>query len=313
MPDNIGHYASQFVEEFRRNHEVLKTKNSKQLLLLADAVAASSHWVLTDKAFPLVWETDISKCAGLFDGYKLLFEAMAIEYSFPYGEFGLPDDAPLERDTAKKRIAMLTAANDHRGREGFYVHSLFIPDHHKEVFGPNCNWCVSPASVFICYEHLRKLDWIDNYSCDLCVNDTYSPELFPALRMFAHVFGEASKIQRENMASDVIDEIKMAIGFLAVLTCNNAPVRTIDPPAKLNKKRIKHGKAPIPAYRTLHVSDHRVGGSRGTGTHGSPRTHWRRGHIRNQPTAKGIIRKWIRPMIINAGGETPHYPETVLT
>jgi len=43
------------------------------------------------------------------------------------------------------------------------------------------------------------------------------------------------------------------------------------------------------------------------GTHASPRTHWRRGHWRNQAIGEGRIsrkRLWIKPMLINTQGES---------
>jgi hypothetical protein len=117
-----------------------------------------------------------------------------------------------------------------------------------------------------------------------------------------------------RLSHDLADEIKVMYGLFAILSCSNAPEVAVEPSAKLNKKRVKSGKLAIPTYRTLHISDHRTtGNAGGTGSHTPKRTHWRRGHIRNQKTAKGHIRKWIKPTIINADkGEAPK-PDTVLT
>lgn len=102
------------------------------------------------------------------------------------------------------------------------------------------------------------------------------------------------------------EDLYMDLFFLAqtlnVITCSNAPIEKIKAPKHLNKKRARKGKQLIPEYRTLKITPSESDVIRGGGgSSGTRATHWRRGHIRNQPTAKGIVRKWIKPTIVGGG------------
>lgn len=75
------------------------------------------------------------------------------------------------------------------------------------------------------------------------------------------------------------------VQFLAALSCSNAATREAIPPnASLNAKRAKTGKTPFFTYKELTLSADRYSDALGqVGTHGSPRVHLRRGHIRRLP------------------------------
>ncbi|MGW8177558.1 MAG: hypothetical protein ACWGQW_02015 [bacterium] len=105
-----------------------------------------------------------------------------------------------------------------------------------------------------------------------------------------------ANIRHSNVS--IIDEMKVALRFLALLSCRNLVEETIEAPAKLNRKRERQGKSLIPPYKYLSVpvKDRAVRNTSG-GTHASPITHIRRGHIRR--LQKGNI--WINSMIVNPG------------
>jgi len=53
-------------------------------------------------------------------------------------------------------------------------------------------------------------------------------------------------------------------------------------PERLNKRRMEHGKVPLPAHRAVNIVPLSYRTSpRGAGTHASPRLHWRRSHKRH--------------------------------
>ncbi len=106
------------------------------------------------------------------------------------------------------------------------------------------------------------------------------------------------------MASDTSDELTCSMEFLVTINCSNVDTTQTAAPINLNKKRALKGKPPLYSYRLLNLdfgsAANQTSNSSG-GTHASPRTHMRRGHIRH--IAEGKI-TWVRPAVIgvrNAG------------
>lgn len=85
--------------------------------------------------------------------------------------------------------------------------------------------------------------------------------------------------------------------FLCALECKNVRVESAAPDAKLNAARARKGKLPLVSYKvlTLDSTPKRIADSRGGGTHASPRTHLRRGHIRR--LAAGNV--WVNSTVVN--------------
>jgi hypothetical protein len=136
----------------------------------------------------------------------------------------------------------------------------------------------------------------------------------PLARDESHVedLGDPEKAGQTRLAC--LRSLGVLLRLVRVLECDNAPVREIPEPAKLNKKREARGKLKIPRYRTLHISDHRTRKtpvSLDKGTHASPRTHWRRGHIRHMTVKGQEVKRWIKPTIV--GGGTAPAPDIKLT
>lgn len=96
--------------------------------------------------------------------------------------------------------------------------------------------------------------------------------------------------------NDVGGEITTVIEFLAILHCTNVSVETKKPSKEVNKKRRAQGKKPLLAYKVLTIpgmtGEHHHRG----GTHNSPRTHLRRGHIRRLSSGKRV---WVNACLVN--------------
>ncbi|MNC48955.1 hypothetical protein D3C75_981010 [compost metagenome] len=74
--------------------------------------------------------------------------------------------------------------------------------------------------------------------------------------------------------------------FMAALSCSNSTAADATPPnPALNAKRRKAGKTPFFTYKVLTITTNGSASSKEgqCGTHGSPRVHLRRGHIRRLP------------------------------
>lgn len=80
--------------------------------------------------------------------------------------------------------------------------------------------------------------------------------------------------------------LTVLVQFLAALSCSNsATAESLPPNPALNTKRRKAGKTPFFTYKILTISGNSGQSleAAGGGTHGSPRVHLRRGHIRRLP------------------------------
>lgn len=106
-------------------------------------------------------------------------------------------------------------------------------------------------------------------------------------------------VTTEQILLDSHDEVTCAVQACAVLNCENINTETIEPIEKLNKKRIKNDKEPFFTYHVLQINEKKTSGAAGGGSHRSPRSHLRRGHIRRLEN-KTV---WVRSAMINANSK----------
>ena len=104
----------------------------------------------------------------------------------------------------------------------------------------------------------------------------------------------------DNLYIDTVDETRAVYEFLAAINCANVDVLVTPAPAMLNKKRAQKGKAPFFPYHVLNLFPTNYGSS-GTGTHASPHTHLRRGHLRRLGEKFGNKVIWINAAVVNPG------------
>ena len=104
----------------------------------------------------------------------------------------------------------------------------------------------------------------------------------------------------ELMYIDLFDELAAAVQAVAALNCEN--VTTSPGPNRrpdLNKRRIAKGKAPFFSYHILECTDDgsAARGPHQGGTHASPRSHLRRGHIRRLSDTRST---WVRASMVGS-------------
>ena len=321
-----GHYVPKMIEDWRKFKERCDADEFVSVDGTSKAVSDSAYymldvldtavcWTINEAAFPLVWNTDIEDFD--FEGIRLPYPVMAIEYDFDYPTvLGRPGTPAYIQDPAPKRIIILTEIEGDR----FALISCYQPTVRMKKEGEGdilpTDWGVSPLCAVFEYSTFHRLsEWLQGNQILFTDYRKDKTAVGPAVTISLPMYeGAMEPEQIEPLSKDLADEIRVTLGLLAILSCSNTPVKEVEPPAKLNKKRVKSGKAPIPTYRTIHISDHvSRGGREAIGSHASPRAHWRRGHIRNQKTAKGYIRKWIKPTIVNPDAGAPTKPEVVLT
>lgn len=123
------------------------------------------------------------------------------------------------------------------------------------------------------------------------------PELFEAAQ---DSYGSREKALA-RIIMDSHDETMVLLQACSVLNCANVATADIPPAAAINKKRQASGKQPFFTYKVLQVADERRAASAANGgsTHGAPRMHLRRGHLRRLES--NTI--WVRPTTVNAGSK----------
>lgn len=114
----------------------------------------------------------------------------------------------------------------------------------------------------------------------------------------SRLVGQSQDEALEALYIDTIDEMRAAYEFLAAINCANVDTSELPPPRMLNEKRAKKGKTLFYPYKVLNLNAH-AGDGDGMGTHASPRTHLRRGHIRRLGEKFGNKVLWINATTVN--------------
>lgn len=110
-----------------------------------------------------------------------------------------------------------------------------------------------------------------------------------------HMFGK----HLENVDGGRKRDIVSVVQALVTLHCKNASYVRTEAPAVLNKKRLAAGKLPLLPYHVIHIDGKPIeSGEPLGGTHGSPRRHFRRAHIRRYDDGSTT---WVRHTIVNPG------------
>jgi len=135
--------------------------------------------------------------------------------------------------------------------------------------------------------------------------EAYDPDGVPTYELAKIPNGEYFEDFATLSAADLGDlyhfQLRALFQLCAALQCRNVSTERLDPPVKLQAKRAKEGKLPLFSYHILTVGNANPSTHTGaTGSHSSPRTHLRRGHIRNHPTA-GFV--WVQSCVVNPGAK----------
>jgi hypothetical protein len=107
----------------------------------------------------------------------------------------------------------------------------------------------------------------------------------------------------DTLSSDLMDEVNAYLDMCIALACTNVSAERIDQPPKLNRSRIKAGKAPLKDFHILKLAGALGAGSfGGTAGHGGPRSHLRRGHVRRLDSERVT---WVNSCIVR--GSSPGF------
>ena len=129
------------------------------------------------------------------------------------------------------------------------------------------------------------------------------------IAMQPHSFSDKplSRDDSDTLLSGMHPAVMAAYELAVLLQCQNISIVHVEAPKKINEKRKRKGKRQLPDGYVIGVSrdvtqkkfDQDEDETNPKDSHASPRTHFRRGHIRRLQSGATI---WVASTIVNPGG-----------
>jgi hypothetical protein len=120
-----------------------------------------------------------------------------------------------------------------------------------------------------------------------------------------YTFGDTTKVETDKVACD-----RLSVLVFKLLVVLNTRPGLVEPGTRLRAASTRRGKTRSELWSANIIGrDYRVVHDRTapTGTHASPRLHWRRGHLRNQAHGqRRTLRKliWVEPVLVGMNEST---------
>jgi len=289
---------------------------------------APSCWTFDKTATDLINNTEVT--SATVKSIRLPFDAMFIDCPDPDPEDDLTL-APVDFGLLVNEIVIDDDADPGTGTNGEAVFVIDEPNAFQIIamFPGNGGVGVLQYCIVLPYADLDRIDeWHTKEKGKYGINWAYdSTEIGPSVRELTPGYIFDNEEHLSDMQAIMGSLLLFLIKSMVILSCINADIKELPTPKYANRKRKKQKLYEHPMYRTLHLKGVKSNNTRGglepkglEPTKASPRVHWTRGHIKNVPTKKGYIRKWIKPYISGGKGKgpdghnepTPLLPEVVL-
>ena len=257
-------------KQFPKNHPVIKT-------ILHD-IPLAQVWHLPENATDLLLHTKPD--AAAMEKVRLPHLVTLMEYNLS-PEFNTMGEGQYP---CRNRAALLRQTDD-------YISVTFI-FHTSE----RNTWLAIPP---ICIPFTA----IDDISQWLIFDDVKGLGIVTNFLQFDKAYDDMSKKDANLIIQEAHLDIRCVLSFLQITACSNITSTYIPVSPKVRKNAKLRGKYSPLGYREFNLGNkiqvH-------TGTHNKTTdiiraVHWRKGHIRMQPTNKGVIRIWIQPVIVGSG------------
>jgi hypothetical protein len=262
---------------FRKNIQSVELTES--LNDFKNAVKDGQFWFADQDTTEVLVQTGVD--ADALNGVRLPQKTTVIEY------FRSSDDSPQNVLISKKVVLMVDT--------GYSI--LFRP----AIFAEKVKkWFPYPA-MNISYEAIDNLDnWVLRKGTGY---DSWVVKYNP-LWVDQSTMSIEDVETRESLITGSMEEIKICLSFLQIISCSNVETECTPTDSKIIKSAKRRGRFSPHEFRTIKISDNLRRShheSKANPEAAQKRVHWRRGHIRMQPTNNGIIRKWIQPTIVGIG------------
>lgn len=318
-PLNYCAHAIEDMQKLERALRPVAPQSARTVLRLADVLRQSVKFILPN-CCDLI-DPEEMKQAHL-DLFRLPFPVVALEA--PWQREAGPDQiGEFKQLPATKRIALCWEASAEREvmpglneiLQRFPQGGVFVV---PIYWGPSFDsWNIAIGGAFLPYDNeivtvtdphqvlpASRIAHEAMAGAGRKLGQQFSAEPFWLLRehfeQAVAQYGSVDKAYAQIML-DTHDEIMVLIQVCSVLNCANVGTADLAAPEALNKKRRAKGKQPFFSYKVLELSDERraPGAGQGRGSHGAPRMHLRRGHLRRLP--EKVV--WVRPSMVNANSE----------
>lgn len=324
--NQLPHYSTHAIEHFEHFAKELPVKigiSADYELLLASLLRESVKFLLPDNGY-LFADHDFKP--GMFDLQHLPFPICALEFTATaelYAEgSGLSHAAKRialcfdPKKLSESQLELLTSCLCGRPfMEELPERSLAV----MAVYESNGVWGGAVGLVLIDLEKDRPVVLkgyegtpIGELSSKVGerINNMGSkhglPATFITFPLRSALVGQTANQATENLYIDTIDETRVVFEFLAAINCSNVGTQEVPAPKGLNDKRAKKGRPLFYPYKLLDLAPAPAAGGEGGGSHASPRTHLRRGHLRHLGERFGNKVLWINATVVNAkAGQDP--------
>lgn len=321
----LPHYSTHAIELFEEFARVLPKKMGVPAdyeLLLASLLKDSVKFLLPDNGY-LFADHDFKP--GMFELLRLPFHICALEFTatpelYAVGS-GLTHAAKRIAlcfdpwQLSEPQVSLLSSLCGRPFLNGLPERCLAV----MAVYEANGVWGGAVGVVVIDLEHDRPLVRKNLESTP--INELASkvgerlnslgskhglPATFITFPMRSALVGQTPDQATEALYVDTIDEVRCVYEFLAAVNCANVGTQDVPAPKSLNAKREKKGRPLFYPYKLLDLAPAAAGGGIAGGSHASPRTHLRRGHLRHLGERYGNKVLWINATVVNAqAGQEP--------
>ena len=319
----IPHFCTHAIEAFEELARLLEREvgiSPDFELFLRDLLRDSVKFLLPDNGF--LFE-NVDYRPELFDLQRLPYPICALEfvateelYASGSGLAHAAKRIAVCFDPRQLRIEQLSRLNGLVGRDLM----LELPERCLgivSVYQVDNIWASCVGVVLIDLDGDRPVS-LKGVSKDKFVVAERLTEILPNKKKTAHglpvtlvpfpvrsaMVGHSAEHAAECLLIDTLDEVRTTYQFLAAINASNVGTQEIPAPKQLNEKRKKKGKVPFYPYKILDIGSATAEGSGGGGSHASPRTHLRRGHLRRLGERFGGKVLWINATVVNSKTES---------
>jgi len=276
--------------------------------IIKQELLESSFWHVDKNTTDLICKTDMD--SDVLFGCRLPFPSMAIEWEQDFTTGDMRNEKKIIYVVDAEHIRQPIYTNFNKaGRgleffrsntEGFYFQIITKPDISKL-------WIHWPVAFFVPYKYFENIGkYIDTATHEMTLHlggrrwvDSGAINLIERVYPYVYPFFDSFKDKLEKYTFDIVADFNDFVKFIAALSCSAVETEEVDPNKNLSRLKRSRLKYSLNKYRTIVIdAPSRRSTSETDGSEADISPHWRRGHIRRQPTKEGIKNVWIRPTIV---------------
>jgi hypothetical protein len=179
------------------------------------------------------------------------------------------------------------------------------------------NWLPGLAAIFMPYEgewqerqgsspfveHMLATGQVTEKALNCRGYDSSIVPILPEMLALKASAAGSFAVAIDLLQADTRDELAAYVDLCYALACKNVSIEKQPAAPALNRARIKAGRMPLFDYHILTLSGDATGEAIQPGTHGSPRPHLRRGHIRHLRHLGPDRITWVNASMVRARGQ----------